>query len=73
MRVEVNLTGTPAQMFYSKFISIKCLILTILVKVKKCNIYNGSIRWQISTSIEVVLEHFSLAFTVFEIYTFENS
>ena len=28
--------------------------------------------WQISTSIKVVLEHFSLALTIFEIFTFQN-
>ena len=30
------------------------------------NIRNGEIRWQISTSIKVILEHFFLAFTVFQ-------
>ena len=36
------------------------------------NIRNGPIRWQISPSIKVIVEHFSLALTVFEIFTFQN-
>ena len=46
--------------------------LEIQVKVMKSNICKGSVWWQISTSIKVVLEHFSLALTVFEILTFQN-
>ena len=32
------------------------------------NICNGSNRWQISTSVKVVHEHFSLALAVLEIF-----
>ena len=32
-------------------------------------IHNGPIQWQISTSIKVILENFSLALTVFELFT----
>ena len=46
--------------------------LKSLVKIIEYNILNGSIRWQISISIKVVLEHFSLTLTVFEIFTFQN-
>ena len=34
---------------------------------------NDSFRWQIATSIKVVLEHFSPALTVFKIFTFQIS
>ena len=33
---------------------------------------NGPIQWQISTSIKVILEHFSLAFIVFKILDLED-
>ena len=29
------------------------------------NIRNGAIRWRMSTSIKVILEHFSLSLTIF--------
>ena len=35
------------------------------------NVRDGPIRWQISTSIKVVLEHFSLALTVLRISHFK--
>ena len=35
------------------------------VKVTEYNIRNGPLRWQISTSIKVIIEHFSLALIVF--------
>ena len=35
------------------------------------NIRNGPVRWQISTCINFILEHFSLALPVFEILIFE--
>ena len=41
-----------------------------LVKVTEYNIRNGPIRWQIPTSIEIILQHFSLDLTVFDIFTF---
>ena len=37
------------------------------------NIRNGSIRWQISISIKVINEQFSIVFNDFEILTFQNS
>ena len=48
-------------------------ILKIYIKDMKYNICYGPIRWQISTSVKVVLEHFSPALTVFEIFTVQNS
>ena len=41
--------------------------MQIVVKVTEYNIRNGHIRWQISKSIKVVFEHFSLALTAFQI------
>ena len=37
------------------------------------NIRNGPIRWQMLTSTKFTLEHFSLALTGFEIFSFQNS
>ena len=37
------------------------------------NILNGPLRWQMSTSIKLKHEHFSLDLMVFEIFTFQNS
>ena len=62
----------PAQFFYSKCILRKLLTLKMKVKIMKYTIRNGPIRWQISTSIKVILEHFLLALTVFELFTFNN-
>ena len=75
MQAEANLpwTSAPCAIFYCKCISRKCLTLKILVKVMEYNIGNGSIWWQISTSIKVILEQFSLTLSVFEIFTFQNS
>ena len=42
-------------------------------KMTEYNIRNGSIQWQISAYIKAILEHFSLALTVFEICTIQNS
>ena len=39
----------------------------IEIKVAEYSIRNDLIRWQRSPSIKVILEHFSLALTVFEI------
>ena len=41
------------------------------VKVSDYTNRSGPIRWLISTSIKVMLEHFSLALTVFQIFTFK--
>ena len=73
--VEANLQGTSAAraIIYRKCITRKCLILKMNVKVMECTSCSGPIRWQISTSIKVILEHFSLALTAFEIFTFQNS
>ena len=38
-----------------------------------CNILNCLLRWQMSTYIYVKIEHFSLALTVFEKFTFQNA
>ena len=62
-----------AQYFYSKCIANKFLTLKIKIKVTEYTICNGPIRWQISTSMKAILEHLSLALTVFEIFTFKNS
>ena len=35
----------------------------VKVKVTEYNLRNGPIRWQVSTSIKIILEHFSLALT----------
>ena len=56
-----------------KCITRKYLTLQMKVKVTQYNIHNDPIRWQISTSIKVILEHFSLALTVFEIFIFKKS
>ena len=43
--------------FNSKSITRKCLSLKMKVKITEyCN-HNGPIRWRISTSIKVILEH----------------
>ena len=47
--------------FYSKCITSKCFTLKMRLKVTKSNNHNGPVRWQMSTSITVLLEHFSLA------------
>ena len=41
------------------------------IEVTEYNIRNGSIRWQISTSVKVTLEHFSPALVVFKIFIFK--
>ena len=41
--------------------------------VTEYNIRNGPIRWQLSISIKVKLEHVSLALTVFDIFELQNS
>ena len=66
VQVEANLPGhpLPAHFFYSKCIARKRLTLKMKVKVKESTIRNGSIRWQISTSIKDILENFSLALIV---------
>ena len=56
----------PEQIFYKKCITRKCLTLKMKVNVTEYSDRNGFIRWQISTSIKVTLEHFSLALTVFQ-------
>ena len=57
-----------------KFLYNKCITRTRLTGSGSIYINrNGAIRWQISTSIEVVLEHFSLTFTIFKIFTFQIS
>ena len=43
------------------------------VKVIDYNIRNWPIRWQILARIKVILEHFSLAFIIFEILIFHIS
>ena len=48
-------------------LSRNCVTLKILIKFKIYNIRNGAIRWPISTSRVVILEHFSLSLTVFQI------
>ena len=72
--VEANQpwTSTACTFFNSQCITRKCLTLKMKVKVTEYNIRNGSIRWQISFSIKVILEHFSLAPSIFEIFTFQN-
>ena len=43
----------------------------MFVKVTEYNIRNDPVRWQISTSIKITSEQFSLALTVFQIFTFQ--
>ena len=50
----------------SNFVTLK-----IWIMVTTYNIRNGIIRWRISTSIKVMLDHFSPALTVFQILTFQ--
>ena len=59
--------------FYNKRITRKCLTLKTKVMVVEYNIRNGPIRWQISTSMKVIVEHYLLALAVFEILAFQNS
>ena len=55
---------------YCKFITRKCLILKIKVKVMEHNVRNGVIRWQISQCINVIT-HFYASSHRFEILTFK--
>ena len=50
---------------------LKSFTLKIYGKITEDNIRNGPVRWQISTCMNFMLEHFSLAVTVFEIFIFE--
>ena len=60
---------------FQRYLHLKYLTLQNYVKTTEYNIRNGSNRWQISTCIQVIPEHvslaYSLALTVFEILTFE--
>ena len=70
MRVKANPLGTSNVLtFYSKCIT-KCLTLKMKVMVMEFNINNDPIRLQISTYIKVIPEQFTLALTVFKIFTF---
>ena len=51
-------TNRASTLFYSKCIIRKCLTFKIKVKITEYNIHNSPIRWQISTSVEVILEIF---------------
>ena len=42
------------------------------VKVTEYINCNGPIRWQISTSIKIIHEHFSIALAAFQKFTFQN-
>ena len=57
--------------FHSKYITRKCLTLKIKVKIIKY--ITGPIRWQISNAIKVIVEHFLLDLTIFQIFTFKIS
>ena len=54
-----------------KIANSKSLTLKIYGKVTENNIRNGQVRWQISTCINLIIEHFSLALAVIEILIFE--
>ena len=71
-RVEANLPGLSLSLHsvYCKCITRKYLTLKMKVKVTEYNTGNGPIRL---TFIKVKLEHFSLALTVFEIFTLKTS
>ena len=75
MQDKANLPGTFAAcaFFVKQMYKKKCLMLKMKVNVTEYNIHHGANRWRISISIKVAHEHFSLAFTVFEIFTFKNS
>ena len=72
VRIEANLPNTLSEQlfFYNKCITRKRLTLKVKVNVVKYSIHYDAIRLQISTSLNVMLYHFSLAFAVFEIFTF---
>ena len=53
--------------------NMKCLTLKMKFKVTDYTNRNDPVTWQISTSIKVLLEHFSQALTVFKIFTFQIS
>ena len=61
------------RIIYSKCIARKCLTLKLKVKVKEHINRNGPSRLQISTSLKVILEHFSLALAVFQIFAFQTN
>ena len=50
---------------------LESLTLKIYGKIMEYIIRNDLVRWQISTCINFIFEHFPLALTVFEILTFE--
>ena len=59
-------TSTGASFYHFQSIFISFFTLKIEIKVVEYNIRNGSNRWLISTSIKIITEQFSLAFTVLE-------
>ena len=50
---------------------LESLTLKIWEMVTEYNIQDSPVRWQISTCINFIFGHFSLALTVFEILIFE--
>ena len=55
--------------FYTKCMTRKCLTFKMKVKITEYNVYNGVIRWRISTSVKVTRRIFLIALTVFEMLT----
>ena len=60
-----------SSVYLSKLSLEKCY-LENLGQGKEFNICTGPIRWEISTSKKVILEHFSLALTVIEMFALQN-
>ena len=58
---------------FQRKLHLKYLTSKNEVKDMEYNIRNGPIRWQIESCIKVIREHAWLAFTVFEIFTFQIS
>ena len=66
VRGHFSLALTVCQIWYI-YVSRYSVTLKIQVKVTMYIIRNGAIEWLVSTSLKVVLKHFSLALTVFQI------
>ena len=75
VRGDANLTRTSNAyaFFYSNCIIKNFFTLKMKIKVTVYTSRNEPIRWQIWSSIKVILEHFSLAFIIFQIFTLQIS
>ena len=75
VRVEANLPGAVSSLhiFYKQCLTRKCLILKMKKKVMDYNIRNSPIEWQYINLYKSHTWAFSLALTIFEVFTFQNS